>query len=99
MIDITAARPLDEPSRRLLEAYASAADVLQATDPEHDGHVDRLREIDGIDDADLPMLHGRLLAAGLIDFDLNDRDGGVYSVTSEGRKALSTDAASESDAA
>ncbi|WP_145363002.1 hypothetical protein [Stratiformator vulcanicus] len=101
MTDITAPRRLDDSSRRLLEAYAASTAVLLATNPEHDGRIDRLHDVDGLTDDELPMLHGQLLAAGLIEFDLNDRDGGVYSITSEGKRLLSktSEAESESDAA
>ncbi|QDT63182.1 hypothetical protein [Calycomorphotria hydatis] len=96
MQDLIEPTPLSESSLRLLAAYAYMTEEVKTVDPEHDGRLERLRDVDGIEDDELPLLHGQLLAAGLIDFDLSSRDGrGVYSITPDAKQALAnqTDAA------
>ena len=54
---------------------------------------------------ELSRLHGKLIALGMLDFQLSDRTGGMrYQVTSEGQQSLKADAsqghaAEEADAA
>jgi len=53
--------------------------------------VSRLREVDGIPADRMAPIHGRLIAQGLLQFQLQGReDGVVYRVTSAGRQMLTT---------
>ena len=60
--------------------------------------VRRLRDVDGIPGDRMAPIHGRLIAHGLLQFQLQGQNEGVlYRVTSAGRKSLS--AAVDKDAA
>lgn len=51
--------------------------------------VSRLREVDGVPQDHLVPVHGRLIAHGLLQFQLQGReDGVVYRVTAAGRQML-----------
>ena len=51
--------------------------------------IPRLREVDGIDVDQLAPLHGRLIAEGLLQFNLGGREEGVlYRLTRDARQAL-----------
>ena len=72
-------------ARTLLTAYRTG--LVSSTD----GWLDRLNEVPGIESAELSRLHGKLIAFGLLDFQLSDRTGGMrYQLTSEGNQALKT---------
>lgn len=56
--------------------------------------VSRLREVDGVPADRMAPIHGRLIAHGLLQFQLQGReDGVVYRVTSAGRQMLNTPSA------
>lgn len=51
--------------------------------------VPRLHDVQGIDDSRLPRVHGRLIAEGLLRFNLLGRTAGIgYRLTPAGRQAL-----------
>ncbi len=96
--------------QRVLRAYAEAIAALPKT-PELDdateseaGHeprrshwVLRLREVQGVAAGRLAPIHGRLIALGLLQFQLDGRTIGVaYQLTVEGRQALKHAPAEES---
>lgn len=86
----------------LLEAYVRAQSEIRAddTDGETAGWVPRRTEVGGIDDARLAPMHGKLIAHGLLSFQLTGRTNGVvYRVSAEGREALRRFAAPDSDQA
>jgi hypothetical protein len=73
----------------VLEAYRAEQAAARQRDPERAGWVPRLTEIEGIDEADLPRIHGRLIAFGYLKFQLTGRNCGVaYQLSSQGRRAL-----------
>lgn len=54
-----------------------------------DGWLPRIMAIDGVDDADSPRWHGKLIALGYLKFQLAGRSEGVrYQITSAGIKAI-----------
>jgi len=93
------ATSLTDTEADVLRAYADAEQELSAAHPQRsDGAeavpqpttwVTRLREIEGVPSDQLAPIHGRLIALGLLHFQLPGRDEGVvYRVTSDGRKAI-----------
>jgi hypothetical protein len=53
--------------------------------------VPRLTSVEGVPDDELSSIHGRLIAAGLLQFDVLSREEGlVYRLTREARLALAT---------
>lgn len=53
--------------------------------------ISRLREVEGVPHDRLAPIHGRLIAHGLLQFQLQGREDGVmYRVTSAGRQMLNT---------
>jgi hypothetical protein len=76
----------------LLRAYerARTETAPQAdADPETAGWTPRIAALPGVDDVLLAPMHGKLIAHGLLNFQLADRTGGVvYRVSPEGRDAL-----------
>ncbi|WP_166827766.1 hypothetical protein [Thalassoroseus pseudoceratinae] len=75
--------------RTVLTAYRECRDTAKANDPEFEGWLDRVMAIEGIEEDDLPRLHGKLLALGFLKFQLAGRSEGVrYQITGEGIRAL-----------
>jgi hypothetical protein len=88
----------NESWQRVLAAYDVEQAVLRKIDPDHAGWVPRLRGFDGIPDAELPGIHGRLIAFGLLKFQLAGRNDGVqYQVSTAGRESLSPGNAGDAD--
>jgi hypothetical protein len=78
--------------RHLLTAY-NARQVLS-----QDGWVDRVFELSGVEDDQLSKYHGRLIALGLLDFELGGRGEGMrYQVSSLGKQTLRGVVAAEFD--
>ena len=74
--------------RRVLEAYSEQQRVKQAT-PETDGWLERVVRVDGVPNKQLPRVHGKLIALGLLKFQLAGRTAGVrYQLSPEGWQAL-----------
>lgn len=75
----------------LLQAYERAQADLTENDADDDGAgwVPRLVDVPGVDDARLAPMHGKLIAHGLLSFQLTGRTSGVvYRVSADGRDAL-----------
>lgn len=75
----------------LLEAYerAEPPSEPQTEDDLDAGWVSRLTQVAGIEDARLAPMHGKLIAHGLLSFQLTGRTSGVvYRVSADGRAAL-----------
>lgn len=68
----------------------SSSDAQEASDDDSaPGWVQRLSTIEGVPPERLAPLHGRLIAQGLLRFQLLDHTGGVvYRLTPEGRSIL-----------
>ncbi|MEZ5941276.1 MAG: hypothetical protein R3C18_07790 [Planctomycetaceae bacterium] len=53
-------------------------------------YIPRLHQVDGVTSEELSPIHGRLIALGWLQFQVESKDVGLtYRVTAEGRKALS----------
>jgi hypothetical protein len=75
------------------EADASAQESQSAQRRTHTW-ISRLRDVEGVAQDRLAPIHGRLIAHGLLQFQLQGReDGVVYRVTSAGRQMLNTPSA------
>lgn len=85
----------------LLQEYRQEATrrrEQQDDSAEFDGWVERLSDIDGLRDEQLPRAHGKLIALGLLNFQLTGRTSGVrYQVTSRGLRILNQSDASEEE--
>jgi len=78
--------------RLLLSAY-QAQQAASA-----DGWVDRILEIEGLDAAELSRIHGRMIADGLLEFELAERGLGVrYQLSPQGVRALHSTSAISSE--
>jgi hypothetical protein len=85
-----------QPECRLLLTAYHARQIVAA-----DGWVDRITEIEGVVSEQLSRMHGKLIALGLLEFELGDRTGGMrYQISLLGRQALRApvDSEFESDA-
>jgi hypothetical protein len=80
-----AAEPLLPPAPKRAEPAAEAQ-----TEAVEDGRwVPRLHDVQGIEADRLPRIHGRLIAEGLLKFNLLGRSAGIgYRLTPTGRHAL-----------
>lgn len=78
----------------VLAAYRAEQTVFKQTDPEHDGWIGRLTRIARVDVEQLSEIHGRLIAFGLLKFQLTNRKTGVqYQLSSAGVQTLDKAAA------
>ena len=73
----------------VLAAYRECGAAARAQTPEFDGWLSRLRNVPGVAEARLPLVHGRLMALGFLRFQVGSRAVGLqYQLTPEGRQAL-----------
>jgi hypothetical protein len=74
----------------LLSAYRERQLAERAANPEHEGWIPRIRSLIETDGEQLSQLHGRLIAVGLLKFELGDITSGMsYQLSSLGIRALS----------
>lgn len=79
--------------RLLLTAYH----VRQMSSP--DGWVDRIFELANLDAEQLSRFHGRLIALGMLEFELGGRNDGMrYQLSTLGKQAQRGETAAEHDA-
>ncbi len=84
--------------REVLAAYQSAHETAKASAEEFDGWLPRIMSVDGLDDEELPRLHGKLIALGFLKFQLAGRGTGVvYQISPAGRQALANLPSDETD--
>ena len=75
--------------RVTLIVYHDLQATARAQSPEFDGWIPRVIEVETIDSAALPSIHGKLIAFGFLKFDLSGRDAGMrYQLTPQGKQAL-----------
>ncbi len=75
--------------RDVLAAYQSAHDTAKSSNEEFDGWLPRIMNVAGLEDEDLPRIHGKLIALGFLKFQLAGRGTGVvYQISPAGREAL-----------
>ena len=73
----------------VLERYTAREAALRQSDPDGTGWVPRLMKLEDVDADRLSRVHGRLIALGLLQFQVTDRTLGLqYKVSPEGRRAL-----------
>ena len=86
--------------RAILQVYCDLQQQLREQSPDSDGWVARQTEIAGIETSQLSSIHGKLIAYGMLKFDVGGRDVGVqYQLTPQGRRALLGEVANAEDAA
>jgi len=74
--------------RATLQAYYDLQLKLREQ-PDWDGWVLRQAAIQNVDSSSLSSIHGKLIAFGMLKFDVAGRDLGVrYQLTHQGRRAL-----------
>ena len=75
--------------RVALKVYHDLQAQAREQSPEFDGWIPRVIEVQSIDSAALPSIHGKLIAFGFLKFDLSGRDAGIrYQLTPQGKLAL-----------
>lgn len=75
--------------RRVLDAYGEAHRAARDQSADFDGWLPRLVSVEEVPDENLAPIHGRLIAAGYLKFQLGDRQTGLmYQLTQSGKAAL-----------
>jgi hypothetical protein len=75
--------------RAALKVYHDLQIQAREQSSEFDGWIARVMEVETIDSAALPSIHGKLIAFGFLKFDLSGRDAGMrYQLTLQGKQAL-----------
>lgn len=75
--------------RAILQAYHELHQQLREQKLDGEGWMARLTEVSGVESAQLSSIHGKLIAFGMLKFDVGGRDVGVqYQLTQQGRRAL-----------
>jgi len=73
----------------VLEAYRSLHQKACVLDPDGNGWLSRISSVDHVPSEQLPSIHGKLIALGLLEFQLAGRmDGVQYRLSPEGRRGL-----------
>lgn len=72
-----------------LQVYYSLQQQLRGQTPDANIWIPRQAEIPGVQSENLSSIHGKLIAFGMLKFDVGGRDVGIqYQVTHQGRRAL-----------
>jgi hypothetical protein len=74
--------------RNVLAAYDHGDAQQKQANPEADGWLPRLRNVDGVETGRLSQLHGRLIALGYLKFELSGKTGMRYQLSPLGRQSL-----------
>jgi hypothetical protein len=74
--------------RMVLQAYQIPLTARGESAADADGWLPRVRQIEGIEAAQLPRLHGRLIALGLLKFEICGNSGVQYKISPLGRHAM-----------
>ena len=101
LIDIALEELADVPHwKHLLSSYREQQLAEKAADPEHEGWIPRIRTLSDIGGEQLSQLHGKLIAVGLLKFELGGRSSGMsYQLSSLGVRMLSRPVNDEADTA
>ena len=79
----------NEEWRLVLQAYQDLHEEQATADPEQGGWLPRVKSVMDVPSERLAVIHGKLIALGLLQFELAGRAEGVcYSVSELGRRAL-----------
>lgn len=82
----------------VLRVYHDQHQLSREKSPDFDGWIPRLTEVESVDPTTLPSIHGKLIAFGLLKFDVGGRDVGIrYQLSPQARHALLGKPAEESD--
>lgn len=82
--------------QQLLHAYQAQAASLKVTSEEFDGWLERIDELSGVEVDQLTSLHGQLIAAGMLRFEISGRNVGLkYQLSQQGKRALELEAESD----
>jgi len=74
----------------VLRAYQPVRTPRKADEEAVDSWLERVRDVDGVDRAELSRIHGKLIALGLLKFQLEGRTCGVrYQLSASGKHLLS----------
>lgn len=85
--------------RATLQVYYDLQQQLREKTPDAEPWVGRLVDVPGIHPTQLSSIHGKLIAFGMLKFDVGGRDVGVqYQLTQQGRRALLGESAPASEA-
>lgn len=97
--------PLSQDCLKVLSTYAVREVAVRARQPDGAGWLDRVDEVPGVEPAALTMIHGFLIAQGMLKFEITGRSVGLqYQLSSFGRETLARESAgtagrAESDSA
>ena len=73
----------------VLETYDRLVAAERKANPESEGWVTRLHEVNGVETEDLSFIHGNLIAHGFLRFQIADRNSGMeYQLSQLGKKAV-----------
>ncbi|MBW3539177.1 MAG: hypothetical protein KY476_02810 [Planctomycetes bacterium] len=90
----------DDGWQQVLAAYSDSADAARRQQEAFDGWTPRLESVEGVAGELLSRLHGRLIAAGLLKFQLADRTTGLcYQLSPQGRRRLAGESQADDDSA
>jgi len=79
----------DQNCLTVLECYAVRDAAAKASNAEHNGWLDRLLDVPGVESSSLTSIHGFLIAQGLIKFEFTGRSVGLqYQLSSLGRESI-----------
>jgi hypothetical protein len=98
--DVLSPPSLDSELKCVLAAYNSAQPIVAAGDADDEaaGWIPRLAAVEQVSPERLAAVHGKLIALGLLRFQLLDRTGGMmYRLSPEGRFALAAAMGQELD--
>ncbi|MFM7055473.1 MAG: hypothetical protein ACKO2P_00980 [Planctomycetota bacterium] len=80
---------LERQCLEVLGCYVALEVAVKSEQADFSGWVDRIAEAPGISPAQLPGIHGQLIAQGLLRFEFSGRARGLqYQVSPQGRDAL-----------
>ncbi len=80
---------LSEDCLKVLGSYAVREAAIKTGSAEHSGWLDRIDQIPGMDPRELTMVHGFLIAQGMLKFEITGRSAGLqYQVSTIGRDTL-----------
>lgn len=81
-----------------LKVYSDLHANLREQIENFDGWISRVTEVPDIESSELPTIHGRLIAFGLLKFDVSGRDTGLkYQLTPQGKQALAGPSSPDED--
>ena len=89
---------LSEDCLKVLGSYAVREVAVKTGGTEHSGWLDRIDQIPGIDARELTMIHGFLIAQGMLKFEITGRNAGLqYQISTIGRDAMQRHSADTAD--